>query len=67
MRARDFYLLEMHMDDYSYRQLDELSGGPRVGILLSLLLETADSRPLVIDRPEDELETISYDQSFCLL
>ncbi|MCY4165844.1 MAG: AAA family ATPase [Gammaproteobacteria bacterium] len=56
MRARDIYLLEMRMDDGSYRQLDELSGGQRVSILLSLLLETADSRPLVIDQPEDELD-----------
>lgn len=56
MRARDFYLLEMHMDDYSYCQLDKPSGGQRVGILLSLLLEIADSRPLVIDQLEDELD-----------
>lgn len=56
LRARDVYLLEMRMDDGSYRQLDELSGGQRVSILLSLLLETADNRPLVIDQPEDELD-----------
>ena len=56
MRARDVYLLEMRLDDGSYRQLDELSGGQRVSILLSLLLETADNRPLVIDQPEDELD-----------
>ena len=44
------------MDDGSYRRLDELSGGQRVSVLLSLLLETEDSRPLVIDQPEDELD-----------
>ena len=45
------------MDHGSYRRLDELSGGQRVSVLLSLLLETKDSRPLVIDQPEDELDT----------
>ncbi len=44
------------MDDSAYRRLDELSGGQRVSVLLSLLLETADDRPLVIDQPEDELD-----------
>ena len=44
------------MDDGSYRRLDELSGGQRVSVLFSLLLETEDSRPLVIDQPEDELD-----------
>ena len=56
LRARDTYLLEKRLDDDRYRQLDELSGGQRVSILLSLLLETADDRPLVIDQPEDELD-----------
>ena len=56
LRASDTYVLEMHLDDGSYRQLDLLSGGQRVNILLSLLLETADNRPLVIDQPEDEID-----------
>ena len=56
LRAPDTYVLEMRLDDGNYRQLDELSGGQRVSILLSLLLETADNRPLVIDQPEDELD-----------
>ncbi len=56
LRAPDIYVLEMRLDDGTYRQLDELSGGQRVSILLSLLLETADNRPLVIDQPEDELD-----------
>ncbi len=30
--------------------------GQRVSVLLSLLLETEDPRPLVIDQPEDELD-----------
>ena len=46
----------MSFADGSYRRLDELSGGQRVSVLLSLLLETEDSRPLVIDQPEDELD-----------
>ena len=56
LRARDTYLLEMRLDDGSYRQLDELSGGQKISILLSLLLEADDNCPLVIDQPEDELD-----------
>jgi len=56
LRCPDRYVLECRTDGSSYRPLDELSGGRRVGVLLSLLLETADNRPLVIDQPEDELD-----------
>ena len=56
LRCPDLYVLELRMDDGSYRRLDELSGGQRVSVLLSLLLETEDTRPLVIDQPEDELD-----------
>ena len=56
LRNPDLYLLEMRLDDGKYRRLDRLSGGQRVSILLSLLLETADNRPLVIDQPEDEID-----------
>lgn len=58
LRCPDRYLLEFRPDpdDDDYRPLDELSGGQRVNILLSLLLEAADERPLVIDQPEDELD-----------
>ena len=56
LRCPDRYFLELRMDDGSYRRLDELSGGQRVSVLLSLLLETEDNRPLVIDQPEDELD-----------
>ena len=56
LRCPDRYFLELRMDDGSYRRLDELSGGQRVSVLLTLLLETEDSRPLVIDQPEDELD-----------
>ena len=56
IRCPDRYGLELRMDDGSHRRLDDLSGGQRVSVLLSLLLETKDERPLVIDQPEDELD-----------
>ena len=56
LRCRDDYVLEFRMGDGSYRLLRDLSGGQRVNLLLSLLLETSDERPLVIDQPEDELD-----------
>ena len=56
IRCPDRYVLELRMDDGSYRRLEDLSGGQRVSVLLSLLLETSDQRPLVIDQPEDELD-----------
>ena len=56
IRCRDRYVLEMKLEDGLLRSLDALSGGQRVSVLLSLLLETDDSRPLVIDQPEDELD-----------
>ncbi len=55
VRCRDRYLLELETDAGS-RSLSALSGGQRVSVLLSLLLETKDDRPLVIDQPEDELD-----------
>ena len=56
IRCPDRYLLELRMDDGRLRSLDSLSGGQRVSVLLSLLLETRDDLPLVIDQPEDELD-----------
>ena len=56
IRCSDRYVLELRMDDGSYRRLDDLSGGQRVSLLLSLLLKASDERPLVIDQPEDELD-----------
>ena len=56
LRCTDTYRLELRMDDGTYRQLADLSGGQRVNVLLSLLLETDDERPLVIDQPEDDLD-----------
>ncbi len=56
LRCPDQYVLELKMQDGGYRPLRELSGGQRVNLLLSLMLETSDDRPLVIDQPEDELD-----------
>ena len=55
VRCRDRYLLELETDA-GRRPLSALSGGQRVSVLLSLLLEASDDRPLVIDQPEDELD-----------
>ena len=56
LRCPDRYVIEAHTDDDSYLPLEQLSGGKRISVLLSLLLETSDERPLVIDQPEDELD-----------
>ena len=56
IRCGDRYLLESKIEEDKYRPLDQLSGGKRVSLLLSLLLETDDNRPLVIDQPEDEID-----------
>ena len=56
VRCPDLHLLEMQVAEGEYRRIDELSGGQRVSLLLSLLLETQDNRPLVIDQPEDQLD-----------
>ena len=56
LRCRDRYVLALKMADGSHRPLRLLSGGQRVSLLLSLLLETNDERPLVVDQPEDELD-----------
>ena len=56
LRCPDRYRLEFRAAEESYRPLDKLSGGQRVNLLLSLLLASSDTRPLVIDQPEDELD-----------
>jgi hypothetical protein len=38
------------------RPLDQLSGGKRLAVLLSLLLDADDPTPLIIDQPEDQLD-----------
>ena len=56
LRCPDRYVIEARTDGDSYLPLEQLSGGKRISVLLSLLLETSDERPLVIDQPEDELD-----------
>lgn len=56
IRSADRYVIELRLDNGEFRPLDDLSGGQRISVLLSLLLETTDDRPLVIDQPEDELD-----------
>lgn len=56
LRSQDRYLLELRVGEGEYREASRLSGGKRVSLLLSLLLETHDERPLIIDQPEDELD-----------
>lgn len=56
LRCSDSYVIEFQVDNGSYRPLNSLSGGQRVNTLLTLLLETDDDRPLIIDQPEDELD-----------
>lgn len=56
IRCPDQYVLEFRIADGSYRPMESLSGGQRVNLLLSLLLETNDERPLIVDQPEDELD-----------
>ena len=56
LRCSDIYVIEFEVDEGNYRPLNSLSGGQRVNTLLTLLLETNDDRPLVIDQPEDQLD-----------
>ncbi len=54
--CRDGVRLSMMVSDGNRRPLNELSGGQRVALVLSLLLSSEDSRPLVIDQPEDDID-----------
>ena len=56
LRSPDRYVLEHRIGEGEYRDASRLSGGKRVSLLLSLLLQAHDERPLVIDQPEDELD-----------
>jgi ATPase subunit of ABC transporter with duplicated ATPase domains len=57
LRSEDRYRVEARVDGGdTFRPLEKLSGGKQVSVLLSLLLETNDNTPLIIDQPEDELD-----------
>ena len=44
------------VEDGEPKDLEALSGGRRVAVLLSLILESDDPTPLFVDQPEDELD-----------
>ena len=58
LRNDDKYNIQLKAGTGSddYRDIDELSGGAQVSVLLSLVLETDDTSPLIIDQPEDEID-----------
>jgi hypothetical protein len=58
LRNEDFHGLELRVSEQppEYRAMADLSGGAQVSLLLSLLLESEASTPLLIDQPEDELD-----------
>jgi hypothetical protein len=55
LRTPDRYQIQW-VEGGSAKNLDDLSGGRKVAVLLSLLLQADDPTPLVIDQPEDELD-----------
>lgn len=54
----DQHIIELNVEPEgdNYKEIRSLSGGAQAGVLLSLLLESDDQRPLVIDQPEEELD-----------
>jgi len=59
MRSDDKCLIAAHVGPGDkFRLISKLSGGKQISVLLSLLLESSDTSPLVIDQPEDELDKI---------
>jgi len=55
LRCRDRYRIRW-VEGGEPKYLDALSGGRRVAVLLSLILESDDQTPLFVDQPEDELD-----------
>ncbi|NOY26995.1 MAG: hypothetical protein GXP62_14085 [Oligoflexia bacterium] len=55
LRCPDRYRLQW-VESGVAKDLDQLSGGRKVAVLLALLLESDDPTPLVVDQPEDELD-----------
>lgn len=55
LRNPDRYRIQW-VEDGQTKDLSQLSGGRRVAVLLSLILESDDSTPLFVDQPEDELD-----------
>lgn len=55
LRSPDRYRIRW-VEDGEPKDLEALSGGRRVAVLLSLILESDDPTPLLVDQPEDELD-----------
>lgn len=55
LRSPDRYRIRW-VEDGEPKDLEALSGGRRVAVLLSLILESDDPTPLFVDQPEDELD-----------
>lgn len=55
LRTPDRYQIQW-VEDGEPKDIDKLSGGRKVAVLLSLLLQSDDPTPLVVDQPEDELD-----------
>lgn len=55
LRSPDRYRIRW-IEDGQTKDLNDLSGGRRVAVLLSLILESDDPTPLFVDQPEDELD-----------
>ncbi|WP_295388381.1 AAA family ATPase [uncultured Thiodictyon sp.] len=55
LRSPDRYRIRW-VEDGAPKDLKGLSGGRRVAVLLSLILESDDPTPLFVDQPEDELD-----------
>lgn len=55
LRCPDRYRIRW-LEDGEPKDLNDLSGGRRVAVLLSLILESDDPTPLFVDQPEDELD-----------
>lgn len=58
MRSDDKCQIEVRVGagENDFRHLSKLSGGKQISVILSLLLESSDTSPLIIDQPEDELD-----------
>ncbi len=55
LRSPDRYRIRW-VENGEPKDLKDLSGGRRVAVLLSLILESDDPTPLFVDQPEDELD-----------
>lgn len=55
----DKVVLELKMSNNRYVKIDAGSAGQRTSAILALLLQISDT-PLIIDQPEDDLDTKIY-------